>query len=113
MFRVRNAEVLACFAGRAGSEPVSFEFVIRCYYRDRAETGLERKEIVGSKSFRLFCSWFLLQLNRGHIYYGVLHFSDGEVWLWQPPFGRRCGWQRALSAFSKRGLPKRGQLSLF
>ena len=82
---------------------VKFSFVKRNYYRIREETGEEFGEVKGTKTLKLFKSWFKLMQHRPHdLQYGVITMSDGihwERWLWQKPVqtahGIIGGWQLA------------------
>ena len=80
---------------------VKFSFVKRNYYRIRQDTGEEFGEVKGTKTLKLFKSWFKLMQHRPHdLLYGVITISDGynfERWLWQKPIqtarGIQGGWQ--------------------
>lgn len=66
-------------------ENVRFHFVMRI--------GNDRHEVNGTKTLKLFRSWFRLACNWHYKYtpknqqrdmcYGVIVFEDGETWLWQ------------------------------
>lgn len=70
---------------RSERENVRFHFVMRI--------GNERHEVNGTKTLKLFRSWFRLACNFRYKYmpksqrrdmcYGVVEFEDGETWLWQ------------------------------
>lgn len=83
---------------------VEFSFMVRSYYRLAAETGLKTHEVKGTKTLKLFKSWFKLMNSRNRLLYGVVKFADGETWIWQPISELRHdkywsgGWQKALSA---------------
>lgn len=69
--------------------------------------GTERHEISGTKTLKLFKSWFRLTANwqyrympkdqRRTLLVGYVKFEDGETWIWQnKKYARPGGWQIAL-----------------
>lgn len=93
--------------------PVQFGFMVKSYYRIKAETGLSEHEVKGVKSLKLFKSWFRLMKNKGRLLYGYVKFFDGEKWIWQPESDIRHdkywrgGWQRAMAPRRERELSLR------
>lgn len=83
--------------------PVRFGFIVKSYYRIKAETGLDTHEVKGVKSLKLFKSWWRLMKSRNRLLYGYIKFADGETWIWQPESDIRHdkywhgGWQKALT----------------
>ena len=90
------------------SEIVEFSFIIK----PTSFGSGKAREVRGTKTLKLFKSWFRLAKNtyyppynkKNQLIYGVLKFETGETWLWQPESDIRHdkywhgGWQRALSA---------------
>ena len=78
------------------TEQVEFRFIVQNYYRDRALSGNVEHLVKGTKTLRLFKSWFNLMKNKGRLKFGTLRFTEtGETWLWQPRNRvGRGGWQR-------------------
>ena len=70
---------------RSEYENVRYHFVMRI--------GNERHEVNGTKTLKLFRSWFRLACNwhykytpksqRRDMLYGIVEFEDGEMWIWQ------------------------------
>jgi len=69
--------------------------------------GTDRYEISGTKTLKLFKSWFRLAANwhyrytpkdqRRTLLVGYVKFEDGETWIWQnKKHARPGGWQIAL-----------------
>ena len=89
---------------RDPKEIVEFGFMVKTYYREVRDGYATEHEVKGSKTLKLFKSWFKLMKNRKRLLYGVVKFADGETWIWQPPSDVRHdkywhgGWQKALSA---------------
>ena len=70
---------------RDDHEKVKFHFVMKI--------GNDRHEVNGTKTLKLFRSWFRLACNFHYKYtpksqqrdmcYGIVEFEDGETWIWQ------------------------------
>ncbi len=92
---------------RDPKETVEFSFMVKTGWREVAEGYEPQHETRGTKTLKLFKSWWRLMKNKNHLLYGVLTFEDGEKWIWQPEivnkYGRRQGgWQLALKSDSER-----------